>query len=329
VTCEPTCVQHEVMRYVCGISGASFYAPSDRDAIWNISVPDGSSTMQVLAFNDRGAAVFQMPGDVGLCTTFHFNHFYPATVVLVKAFTDKLLSNFQSSQAEKEEYYQWMCINGEMGRLSLDKLANTKGLAEEKEENIEAILMTQRKPFKPSTPRSPRCLLMTPPRTAVVHPALSLTRQAYTPSTSDSMRSRKQNLLSMSVARTSTSLPRLRRRGRKNCSTPRAESFCKHKLFTERTRLDGDVTTRVPELYHSGTETARRAECKERTKWLYGPLKFSDSSLFDPLDTRQTLSDPYTNKPRTPEPYIEQFSVDRGDAILNRQAWMHGPFRFT
>lgn len=192
--------------------------------------------------------------------------------------------------------------------------------------------MTQRKPFKSSTLRSPRCVLMTPPRTAVVHPALSLPRQAFLPhppSTADSMCTRKQNLLYVSAARTSTSLPRLRRRGRKNCSTPRTESYCKHKLFAERARLNEDVTTRVPEPYHSGAETARRVDGKERTKWLYGPLKFSDSSLFDPLDTRQTLSDPYTNKPRTPDPHIEQFSVDRGDAIINRQAWMYGPFQFT
>lgn len=320
--------------------------------------------MKALAFSDRGGAIFELPGNVGLCTTFSFNHFYPATIRVMRAFLKNLLLDFQHSKTQKQDYFEWMMVMGEIGRFALDKLANTKGLADVKIENPEAKRLREPEPFKPSTPRAPRCLLETPPRTANEPLALQMSRrpttvgsQAFastvgsslafgstfssvgrtprppaTPPTAKTARlDREEALLQRSVARTSTALPRLKRRNefRRDVSTPQAKPYCRSKTWRARAALDKDPETRIPNPYQSPPEVKRRAEIKERRKWLYGPYKFTDASNFDPLDSTQTLNDPYAKKPPVPDPYLSEYDVARGDVILNRQAWLYGPFKYT
>jgi len=337
VTVESAHAKHEVLRDF----DMSFYAPSDRESKWDLVTPDGSSKMTLLAFSNRGGAVYEAAAEVILCTTFSLSAFFPSMVTMVRNFARKHYQKFKTGLGNKKRgFAHWMEINGEVGKLSLDKLANTRGLAEQKVENPEIKKMARGKPFTPSTPRGPRCLEQAPRRMLAPDPALLRIFQEPAMSKAQIRQMERQVTTAARTAiadgRTMTSLPRLRRRTRKDCTRDESVAFCKHKLYEQRRKVmpmttnlyQKDPEIEYPELYQDRLQIKRREENEGRSKWLYGDLKFNDTTQFDPLKTTSLLDDPYATKPVTANPYTTQFDLDRCEARMNRQAFQHGPFRF-
>jgi hypothetical protein len=133
----------------------------------------------------------------------------------------------------------------------------------------------------------------------------------------------------MQVMRTSTALPRLRKRHRQNKTPKTPRAFCNLGRFKELSKVDKntDDFERIPNPWRSSDEQYKLAEFLDKDNWVCEDgFTFTDSSTFDPLNREHTLKDPYTKVAPPPNPWLSQFDQDRVDGILNREAWLYGPF---
>ena len=85
--------------------------------------PEGMTT---IGFSERGPALFQMANNSGILTSFPFNEYYPHTLDLIRLYVRYLMPAMKNDGG-KQAYFEWLQVQGEMGRLSLDKLSNTRG----------------------------------------------------------------------------------------------------------------------------------------------------------------------------------------------------------
>ena len=132
------------------------------------------------------------------------------------------------------------------------------------------------------------------------------------------------------MGRTNTALPRLRKRSSKNLTPQTPRAFCNLDRFKELAKIHKSTEDfeRIPNPYLSIDEQYKQAEFLDRDNWVCEDgFTFTDSSTFDPLNREHTLKDPYTKSKPPPDPWLSQFDQDRVDGILNREAWLYGPFK--